>query len=231
MSDTYSIVVKIEDEKRAELAQDGYTLTVFKAIETDIVASPKNVGPTVWFSDSKLSAQTTISWEQTLQAYYSDTTYGSGVEITHRTTRPVNIGQGMEIKEWEPGLEDMKRNTEYDQQDWIQIRNSLSQDFTIGLEQVRAEGSGQVSAPMCAFRAIDKSSRIMRPINKLVLVFSIGTKKVGTIMTSASTDGCLIEAGRGASPTVVTYTNKGEWDAGKTVSSSKFLQACIQQTG
>lgn len=221
----FSVKLLMSQDKKEELQSLNYILAAFKTVGTTDV-DPLNAAPVVWFLDPRFDTSTTVTWVQEYTVFKADDDFKHGAELKHENDHPANLGESWMIDD--RGNFKLEPHKPPNQ---IRIHNATKDEYLIGLGQASNTGSGAKFDPICAMRAIENSYRLFQPIEQVVLIFVSKTVKMGTIYTSAATDGVLISGGSDKEPPTVTYTNTGEWEGGggSTVAPENFVSSCIQK--
>ncbi|HYW08166.1 MAG TPA: hypothetical protein VE913_14480 [Longimicrobium sp.] len=206
MSTNYRISIKMEQATATTLADNGFSLYAFKAVQ-----GAGKGAPVVWFSSQDIGLATTIDWSESYQAYTSRTeAIAAGATITADNAYPSGLGGILTIDE------SIGTGAVTDGGDprGIAINNTTDTQFVCGISQLR----NGVYAPIAAFPLFGNNEDLLVPVEKVFLMFASRTVDTGTVIEKSFGSGMMIDL-TGATPDAtgvvgrqVAYDlNKG-WD-------------------
>lgn len=180
MSTKYSIVITMSQTTVDSLSAGGFSLFGFKAVK-----ATTNGGPLVWFQTGDYDTTTPIGWEETYEAYVSNTEIDTGVTIDASNSLPINLGQTLDVND-PKGTGVVKDGG---LSEGISILNDTSAPFTCGISQTQ----GGTTTPLCAFPLFGNGLDVIVPIEKVLLTFASSPIDTGTVIEQAFAQGFLID--------------------------------------
>lgn len=196
----YSITIGMSAATVAGLMQSGYSLCVFKAVQS----ANRAAVPVVWSMSQHLASNVVLAWTAQYQAYISTTqTFATGTIVAMSS---IDIGLGQTATADKNGvLTVANQGTD----GAISIDNESSHQWTAGIAQY----SGGQPSPMVALPLYGNFFEVMAPVEKILLMFIAGSVSVGTIIRSSRSRGLLVDFTGATSRNVVFDINNG-WDWG-----------------
>lgn len=212
----FQVTVTMDVDTVISLQAQGSSLFVFKAVEgTDLSARPL-----IWSKVCDYSLSTFIRWEDSYCGYTSQNPICGGRQIRVGFSAPMETGQTMIVETAGIGTVDSRGLLDY-----ISFKNNTNEQYTCGLSQ--AQGN-EAPSPYCAFPLYGLNLVSIKPLNKVLLMFSTSPCAPGTVIdyslndpTGSSTrlkstgSGVLIELADNLEREVNYDLNKGwMWDGG-----------------
>jgi hypothetical protein len=197
----YTLEIKIDDVTLSQLKLDKMNLFIFKSVET----SAPDGKALVWqrYPFDQLGTNITFKWEILYQAFFTSEDIDTTTEYSAVTVKDIETKQCMNIHE----------DTTYDvtndgTANNISIYNQNKNNrYTCGISQK----NNDTIVPMCAFALPINSMDVIRPIEKIALMFASDTIKTATVYERTKGDCIVVDMTNNNSRTV-NY-NKNVWTA------------------
>ncbi|MBD2756305.1 hypothetical protein [Spirosoma validum] len=193
---TYSITITLDNQTIDQLQSKGYTLYAFKAVQ-----AYDQVQPLVWLSNNHYSPTTTISWQDRLTAFTSNSQLSNGAVVQTSATYNMDLGQMLQVNNNGYGTVTMGQPGQ------ITIQNATFSPLTCGLGQPIQQSP---NALICASQAYPNSSLSLAPVNKVLLLFSTTPSQPGTVTQRAAANGIFLDL-NGITNSTVSYNLNQGW--------------------
>ncbi len=191
----YEVNINMNADTLKDLKESGYFLYGFKAIES----SNPNGKPVLWLKTSEYMENTTICWEENYGAYVS--TVDPTANIAGRVDRPIRLGQMMHVDG--NGICTVKSDGFPGS---MSIYNEGMRQFVCGI----SENIGNKKfKPICCFKLHGKNEVSIKPLPRVLLVFSPENIAENTVVEQLSGPGILIDLDDANVREVSYFTNKG----------------------
>ena len=178
-----NVVIHMSDQTVESLTSSGYRLSIFRVVETNDSATL----PVLWLSTGNYSVYTKLSLSDALRAYSSQDPIGQNMMITPGFDPPIKLGQILKIT----GTKGTGMIIGGEQSDVIEILNTTGTLFTVGL----SAGSDAGAPPLCAAPLYGGDLKLLRPIDRALIIVSGTQAPAGTVLTQSRGAGVLVELG------------------------------------
>jgi len=199
---THNISIKISPKDVTGLKNQGFSLQVFKVVE-----SSGNGAPTVWYNlnTDKIFTTTNITWSEEYAGYNSDSQIIEKVEIKPGNTIKTELGYLITI---EKNSGNLSRNSNGVPKT-VAFRNMDNRQFRVGVIE-SIEGENNIT---CVFNVPGAGgAKVIKPIPKIAVMFSTAKLTSGVVMKTAVSNGALIDFSEATSRTVQYSLDTG-WSA------------------
>ncbi|VVB69640.1 Uncharacterised protein [uncultured archaeon] len=202
MSSNLKVTVKMDGSTLEKLQKRNYLLFAFRAVETNAEGGM----PVVWFSTTGYSELTDVSWQETYGAFASQTEVKSGTQIAASCFKEINLNQKMEVvaplqcKDPVSGIAGC-----------IAVLNSRDSELpSCGISEKNQAGE---FAPLCAFPLFGGNMIMLKPIQKVFLMFANKPIVTKTVIAQSVGPGLLIDLTNKQERTISYDVNKNWiWD-------------------
>ncbi|HEX6042262.1 hypothetical protein [Longimicrobium sp.] len=201
----YQVTIQMSQQTVQQLLQSGFSLYGLHAAGM----SGGRALPTVWFSSSRFSSSTVVSWTEDYQVYTSQSQVMPGAQITTNASFPIAPGMQLDITD-PSGFGQVQQGGPPNA---IGINNSTFAQLTVGLALGSSAGG---SAPIHALPLSGNMMAVITPVPKVFLVFSPTSMSPGMAVAQASGSGVLVDLTGSPSQTVTFDINSG-WQGGPGV--------------
>lgn len=209
-----TININMNADTIQKLLAGQYTLYGYKAVQS----TDKAGRPLVWFGTQSYSTTTVVSCSDTYQVYTSSSPIVSGEQITVGFSTGILCGQTLQVIDGGVGSVVNTGNPGD-----VSIANQTTTEFTCGIMQAQTiNGNPSAFVPYCAFPLNGLNLQEIRPLNKILLMFSTAKTNNGTVvvdsadstaLAGANGPGIIIDFSAMSSCTVTYDVNLG-WDWG-----------------
>lgn len=192
----------MDDKTLSKLQERKYILFAFRAVET----SAEGGLPVIWFSTNGYSETTNVSWQETYGAFASTTEVKSGTKIDANCQKEINLNQKMEVvsplqcKEPVDGITGC-----------ISVLNKRDAELpSCGISE---KNQANEFAPLCAFPLFGGNLIMIKPIQKVFLMFANKPIVTKTVIAQSVGPGILIDLTNKQERTVTYDVDKNwSWD-------------------
>lgn len=204
------------------LRAGGYSFYAFKAMQTNLVGP----SPLVWYGTRNLTTTTTVAWQETYQAFISQSPIHPGGMITPQATLDVHLGLAISIAS-DGGLSISGGGTA----GGIDIFNDMPETWNVGLSQVIGEGLG----PMFVLPVYPEQMQTVTPVERVLLLITQESMQPGEVMDQAGGPGLLLDFTGGEARQTVEYDLNQGWSwgggtSGQPVAPGSNIQALLVRT-
>jgi len=197
----YTVLIKLDNETIRLLKKDGFKMLVFKGVKS---ANIGGVLPTVWFTNNLLASQISLSWESNYGGYFSDGDLQSGELIEPTFESPMRAGDVMTYNNGIPRI-----LTKGGVEGSFSIISDNSSEMISGF---LAKNPNRRLAPVCAFPQFATMNNLVRPYEKVLILFTQNGLETGTATSTAlSVSISIILTNVNNTAEVAFNINKG-WD-------------------
>jgi hypothetical protein len=183
------------------LQASGYTLYAFKGMQTNLVGA----SPLVWYSTQNLATTTTVAWQETYQAFISQSPINPGGMITAQATLDVHLGLAVAIANG-GGFSINGGGTA----GGIDIFNFAVEPWNVGLSQEVGGGLG----PMFAVPVYSEQMKTVTPVERVLLLIAQEMMEPGEVMDQAGGPGLFLDLTGGEAQLTVEYDVNQGWSWG-----------------
>ena len=182
MSSKLKVTVKMDGTTLAKLQGRKYLLYAFRAVET----SAEGGLPVVWFSTKEYSELTEVSWQETYAAFASQKEVISGTEIAASCFKEIDLSQMMEVV-----APIQCKDTVSGTPGCISVLNNRDSELpSCGISEKTQKGE---FAPLCAFPLFGGNLIMIKPIQKVFLMFANEPIKTKAVIYRSVGPGLLID--------------------------------------
>lgn len=201
----YGVTITMDAETVAKLAASGNYLYGLAAVECSDAAAQ----PLVWLRTRAYTASTLVQWKAEYQAYTSTFTgaLSAGTQVNAGFSADIELGQTLAV-DGAGGIGTVKG---LGSAGAVSILNHTTQQLTGGVALARNDGS---FGGVCAVPLYGKTLQIVRPLPRVLFLFSTQDAPVGTVTDLATGPGVLVELAAGATRALSFETNAG-WSWGE----------------
>ncbi len=199
------------------LRAGGYSLYAFKAMQTNLVGP----APLVWYATQTLTTTTTVAWQETYQAFISQSPINPGGMIAPHATLDVHLGLAISIAD-DGALSISGGGTA----GGIDIFNDMPETWRVGLSQVIGEGLG----PMFVLPVYPEQMQSVTPVERVLLLITQESMQPGEVMDQAGGPGVLVDFTGGEAQQTVEYDPNQGWSWGGGTSAQPVAPGADIQT-
>lgn len=204
------------------LRAGGYSLYAFKAMQTNLVGP----SPLVWCRTQNLTTTTTVAWQETYQAFISQSPIHPGGMITPQATLDVHLGLAISIAN-DGSLSISGGGTA----GGIDIFNYMPETWNVGLSQMIGDGLG----PMFVLPVYPEQMQTVTPVERVLLLITQESMQPGEVMDQAGGPGVLLDFTGGEAQQTVEYDLNQGWSwgggtSGQPVAPGSNIQALLVRT-
>lgn len=201
---TYSVQIDLSTSTLQQLQAGGFSLLVLKSVSAPVGGA----APLVWYQTRGFMQQTSVPWQDQYMGFTSQSQIQSGAVIQPSFEAPMNLGQILTVSD--PSGMGMVQNG--GPSGALAVQSDISNPLTTGHAQV--VGSGQRGL-VAAFPLMPHTTISMKPINKVLLLFSSQPAQSGAVMTQALAPGFLVDVdGSSNDSREVTFDINSGWSCG-----------------
>ncbi|WP_340562582.1 hypothetical protein [Streptomyces sp. GSL17-111] len=204
---TRNIKITMDSETVNTLAQQQYRLFAFKAVKLEPGSTSPGAEPLVWFSSSKFSEKTVVTWESVYEAYWSDTQIVPKGTVEASCARPIDLGQTFNVTA-DRGC-DVSGSRDANQP--IYLASQAGEARTCGIGQQLPAGMQE----LCALPINDRTRIAVRPVEKILLIFAQEKYNTGTVIAQAFAPGACIDLTDQSFREVSFQLNPTKWGPAK----------------
>jgi hypothetical protein len=183
-----TITINMDADTIQKLLASQYTLYGYKAVQS----TDKAGRPLVWFGTQSYSTATVVSCSDVYQVYTSSSSIVSGEQISVGFSTNILCGQTLQVTGGGVGTV-VNTGSPSD----VSISSQTTTEFTCGImQEAIINGNPSAFVPFCAFPLYGLNLQEIRPIKKILLMFSTAKTDNGTVVAD-SADGMLLPGANG----------------------------------
>ena len=203
------------------LMAGGYSLYAFKAMQTNLVGP----SPLVWYRTQSLTTTTTVAWQETYQAFISQSPINPGGMIAQQATLDLHLGLAIAIAN-DGGLSIQSGGTA----GGVDIFNYAVEPWHVGLSQTVGQGLG----PMFVLPVYSEQMQTVTPVDRVLLLITQENMEPGEVMDQAGGPGLFIDFTGGEAQQTVEFDIEQGWSWGgasaQPVAPGADIQALLVKT-
>jgi hypothetical protein len=183
------------------LQAGGYSLYAFKAMQLNLVGP----SPLVWYRTQSLTTTTTVAWQETYQAFISQSPINPGGMITPQATLDLHLGLAIAIAN-DGTLSIQSGGTT----GGVDVFNYAVEPWHVGLSQTIGEGLG----PMFVLPVYSEQMQTVTPVARVLLLITQEAMEPGEVMDQAGGPGVFIDFTAGEDQQTVEFDIDQGWSWG-----------------
>ena len=176
---TYTVTISLDNDTLMALQYGQWQMQVYKGCKSPGASAAL---PTVWYTvpNSEFSSTNTVSWDTPYGGYFSNTTCQAGATVNTSTQEPMQLGSVMTLST----TGSASVSTSGEMPEAFTFLSEKQETWACGM---LVNPQGRVPSPICAFPQSGAMANVIKPYEKVLILFTQDRLDVGTIVRVALT--------------------------------------------